>query len=172
MYVVVATIRKFTLHPVGNSSLHALGNLFLQLHLTTIAIMTFERFCVLRRPMRYRQILIKRRLGCVVLAVWCSIVVLFLFVRYGVCYIQYRNFAIFSTGFCIKVMIVYYAIPLFPDLIVIVICNIKICMVIRNKRCEPHMNRKLTNRRVFIQTFKTTTLVLMCSCLLLITCLT
>ena len=171
VYVVVATIRKFILHPVGNSCLYALGNLFLQLSFTTIAIMTFERVCVFYRPMRYRRILTERRLRCVVFAVWCSIVVIFLSVRYGACYIQYRSFVMLNTGPCINIMQWYYTILMFLDLIVILICNILICMMIRKKRCKPHTNRKLTNRRVYIQTFKTTTAILFCSSISLFTSL-
>jgi len=165
VYVVLSSVRKFIDYPLGNTTLQSLCYIFVQLEFATVAIMTVERLFLFYRPMRFLRFFTWRLLCCVVAAVWGCLTVMFLSVRYGVCYAQYRSFSVFNNGGrCNMVLYAYFTVFACLHLLIVLICNFKICLIIRKKSTTPHTNNLTLHSTLSIfWNFKTTSLVLLCS---------
>ena len=164
LFIIITTVRKFVYDSYYNMGLVVLGMMSAHLQYLTICMMSVERLFVFYRPMIYMRVCTREFLRSVAMTVWVSELVVFLMVRYGVCYLNsYSTKVFYEAGFCNNFSSIYYIFLVVFVLAISMACYIKIFHIVREKKSRKDPSRRMSILSVIetIRQFKTTSLILM-----------
>lgn len=170
VFIVTSTIRKFVLHPFTNSNMQTMVSLWYQLVTVTIVLMAIERYILILKPMWYLNNVTKMKVRITVVSVWLIESSIWLFIRYGVCYIKFKSVSVFITlDVCKPILIMSHMMLLIPAFVISFTCYWKIFRVIQSKVTSGRTMSVFDTAKE-IRTYRATSIVFVY--IVLITCIT
>lgn len=170
LFIVTSTIRKFVLHPYINLNIQTLVTMWLQLVVVTVVLMAIERYILISKPLWYLIHVTVRKVRTIVVSAWIIECFVWLFVRYGICYIKFQSvWVVTKPGFCNNIMSMSYAILLVTGFVISCTCYWKIFRIIQSTVTSGHI-MSISDTVKVIRTYRSTSIVFVF--ILVITCTT